>query len=203
MRPRLTSARSRRFTLIAYQTGGASLEPKLLVDATFEPDLQPFESVGAEDRSREIWLAKVVSDCTSRITAESISPIHRGVVRANEALNARCDALAKDGRVCGTRTLAIHSDLRENANPVIASALAYPSKKNLKALEPLIIPIDPGVHVLVCGVSDSREAPLSATDANVAGTVWRILLGPAAPPSFDPTCPRGNAPTASREGRSL
>lgn len=193
---------ARRLELAVLSTGDHStgFEPVTLVPwKLWAPKPGLYEAQERLSAEREGWITEVGSACGSAIRPRDVSAIHAAAQRAVEAARSRCAEAEANGERCREETVALHSDLRENIEVHIRSALLDLSKLDDKRddakLEHLALPrIDTsGISFAVCGVADTTLAERERMiQPRVLVEVWAQVLG-IGPEHFDPVCATGEA----------
>jgi hypothetical protein len=158
-------------------------EPSALYDGSLKVKKDPFGDPADSEKKAAELVESVRASCEKNIKATKRSPVYRAVLRAKEAIAAKCADLLAVGASCGTsHTITLHSDLRENEVPEIKRALANPSKRNLQAINKYKVELD-GIRIRACDVSSSRDPVIGPENLRI---VWTYLLG--AEMTFSPSC---------------
>ena len=196
VRPVLEDPRTQELDLLVLATGGASLEPDVLIPWTRYVAVGGlYESRSALARARTAWISGVEQACRERLRAQDFSPVYEAVVRALEALSARCADRAGEGRACSRRILSVHSDLRSTSGLFGTYLRALSGKRTAKApVAPPRLAVE-GVELSFCGLSNTDAG--DHLPAEVVRRAWSEVLG--RPLLADPTC----ATETAADGGSL
>jgi len=188
----------KRLHVLVLGTGDQStgFEPDTVVPWTkWSPDGALFEHPDRAVAVRREWLASVRSTCEKTIRARRVSPIFTATDRAVASLNGHCSEIGRQRSDCQDRLLALHSDLRENAQVQTREALRELSRRlfdpNGDRLPPPPVPrIDTkGIDVRVCGIADTSVGQGERlVQPSVVIEVWKWVLG-VGESAFDSSCP--------------
>lgn len=190
----------RRLVLAVMQTGDAAsgYEPVTLIPwREFAPTRGLYEGGGKAAAARAAWIDEEVARCAANLKPVKASAIVNAAQRAVLSLRAKCAEIESGGGRC-LPSLAVHSDLRENAGRYTTDALVELSRATLQdgrrsTSRELRLPrVDTGgIRVRVCGVADTEHTSGRAfVQPSVLVEVWTRILG-VNPDVIDPICARG------------
>jgi hypothetical protein len=190
----------KRFDVLVLGTGDAdtALEPIALVPwKRWELHSALYEDAQQAEKARGAWIEEVHAQCRASAHATHSSPIYAALRSGVESLNAHCAEIAAHHEKCTSRTLFVHSDLRENAEPAIRERLS-----GLRARHGSATPLPKldlaGISLFICGTADTRSTSGEHFVSPAAvSAVWHVILGEHAP-AFDAVCPVETAPPTAR-----